>query len=85
MQLDQNLFRTGSTGSLLFASESRFGGAGFEGGFDINTISQCGGGAARPKRRRRKARNQASAPDSTASDCARLRACRRFGPGWTTP
>ena len=26
MQLDQNLFRPGSTGALLFASESRFGG-----------------------------------------------------------
>jgi peptidase M1-like protein len=43
MQLDQNLFRPGSTGSLLFASESRFGGAGFKGGFDIDSISQCGG------------------------------------------
>ncbi len=53
MQLDQNLFRTGSTGSLLFASDSRFGGAGFDGGFDINTITQCGGVAARPKPRRR--------------------------------
>src|SRR4051812_46019212 len=41
MQLDQNLFRPGSTGSLLFASESRFGGAGFKGGFDITSISQC--------------------------------------------
>src|SRR4051812_6189926 len=41
MQLDQNLFRTGSTGSLLFASESRFGGAGFQGGFDIDSVVQC--------------------------------------------
>src|SRR5688500_15236009 len=32
LQLDQNLFRPGSIGSLLFASESRFGGAGFKGG-----------------------------------------------------
>jgi hypothetical protein len=60
LQLDQNLFRPGSTGSLLFASESRFGGAGFEGGFDIDSAVQCsraagqrGGGAATSKRRSR--------------------------------
>ena len=72
IQLDQNLFRPGSTGSLLFASESRFGGAGFEGGFDINTITQCGGVAARPKSRRRAATKRA-VPDSVAivTDCAR--------------
>ncbi|MGH7497674.1 MAG: M1 family metallopeptidase [Gemmatimonadales bacterium] len=40
MQLDQNLFRPGSVGSLLFASESRFGGAGFEGGFQIRSITE---------------------------------------------
>jgi len=40
MQMDQNLFRPGSTGSLLFAAESRFGGAGFPGGFDIATLTQ---------------------------------------------
>jgi hypothetical protein len=40
MQVDQNLFRTGSTGSLLFAAESRFGGAGFSGGFEIASITQ---------------------------------------------
>src|SRR5512146_457196 len=42
MQMDQNLFRPGSTGSLLFASGSRFGGAGFAGGFDIESITQAG-------------------------------------------
>ena len=41
MQLDQNLFRPGSVGSLLFASESRFGGAGFQGGFEIQSIAQA--------------------------------------------
>jgi peptidase M1-like protein len=41
MQLDQNLFRPGSTGSLLFASESRFGGAGFKGGFELERVAQC--------------------------------------------
>ena len=40
MQLDQNLFRPGSVGSLLNASESRFGGAGFQGGFEIESITQ---------------------------------------------
>jgi hypothetical protein len=40
MQLDQNLFRPGSTGSLLFAAESRFGGAGFPGGFEISSLTQ---------------------------------------------
>jgi hypothetical protein len=40
MQLDQNLFRPGSVGSLLFPAESRFGGAGFPGGFDITSLTQ---------------------------------------------
>jgi Peptidase family M1 domain len=53
MQMDQNLFRPGSTGSLLFASGSRFGGAGFAGGFDIESITQ--GGATAPARRGRAA------------------------------
>ena len=40
MQVDQNLFRPGSTGSLLFAADSRFGGAGFPGGFEIASLTQ---------------------------------------------
>jgi hypothetical protein len=40
MQLDQNLFKPGSVGSLLFASSARFGGAGFQGGFEITRITQ---------------------------------------------
>jgi Peptidase family M1 domain len=40
MQVDQNLFRPGSVGSLLFEQESRFGGAGFQGGFEIESITQ---------------------------------------------
>jgi len=60
LQLDQNLFRTSSTGSLLFASESRFGGAGFSGGFEIDSILQCGtpqepAARAQPPRRKRRA------------------------------
>jgi hypothetical protein len=40
MQVEQNLFRPGSVGSLLFAEGSRFGGAGFSGGFEIESITQ---------------------------------------------
>jgi hypothetical protein len=54
MQLDQNLFRPGSVGSLLFAAESRFGGAGFPGGFDITSLTQTTP-PARPASRRRPA------------------------------
>jgi hypothetical protein len=57
LQLDQNLFRAGSTGSLLFPEESRFGGAGFAGGFDIDSVVQCSSPdsrtrAAAPRRKR---------------------------------
>jgi hypothetical protein len=67
LQLDQNLFRPGSTGSLLFASESRFGGAGFAGGFEIDSVSQCNSPAEaapsaskrQPSRRKRRTRSPA--------------------------
>jgi hypothetical protein len=52
MQLDQNLFRQGSVGSLLNAQESRFGAAGFAGGFEIRAITQTLGGGLRPSRGR---------------------------------
>ncbi len=39
LQLDQNLFRPGAVGSYLNAEESRFGGAGFEGGFEISKFT----------------------------------------------
>jgi hypothetical protein len=64
LQLDQNLFRPGSTGSLLFAPDSRFGGAGFKGGFDIERATQCVQQArqrgAQPARRSRSRRPAAS-------------------------
>ncbi|MEO8634494.1 MAG: M1 family metallopeptidase [Gemmatimonadales bacterium] len=41
MQVDQNLFKQGSVGGVLNAQESRFGGAGFDGGFDISSITQA--------------------------------------------
>ena len=40
MQLDQNLFRKGSVGSYLNDQDTRFGAAGFDGGFDIKSITQ---------------------------------------------
>lgn len=76
MQLDQNLFRPGSTGSLLFASESRFGGAGFKGGFELERVAQCSGtgalwaGGQRDSgtvRTRRKARGKPSAAAESAA------------------
>jgi peptidase M1-like protein len=79
MQLDQNLFRAGSTGSLLFASESRFGGAGFNGGFDITSVSQCpaagqqSGGAATTKKRRAKRSPQGSAAALPPCPAAQLK------------
>ncbi len=50
MQLDQNLFKKGSVGSLLNAQESRFGGAGFDGGFQIKSFTQSLESGLRPSR-----------------------------------
>ncbi|MFL5533005.1 MAG: M1 family metallopeptidase [Gemmatimonadales bacterium] len=79
LQLDQNLFRTGSTGSLLFASESRFGGAGFSGGFEIDSIVQCAspqevtGKAQTPSRRKRRAQAPAKVPPRCGSSPLKTR------------
>jgi hypothetical protein len=63
MQLDQNLFRPGSVGSLLFAQESRFGGAGFKGGFEIDAVRQADGRAdGQGERKTRKGKQSASPP-----------------------
>jgi peptidase M1-like protein len=64
MQVDQNLFRPGSTGSLLFAAESRFGGAGFPGGFDILSLTQSAVPGARAAGTRRRASAAASATET---------------------
>ncbi|MGB7211838.1 MAG: M1 family metallopeptidase [Gemmatimonadales bacterium] len=40
LQLDQNLFRQGSVGSLMFPANSRFGTRGFDGGFTLASITQ---------------------------------------------
>ncbi len=39
LQLDQNLFRSGSTGSALVPPENRFGGRGFAGGIEIGRVA----------------------------------------------
>jgi hypothetical protein len=38
LQLDQNLYRPGSEGSMLFASESRWGVRGFQGGYELRDV-----------------------------------------------
>jgi len=78
LQLDQNLFRSGSTGSLLFASESRFGGAGFSGGFEIDSILQCStpqepAARAQPSRRKRRAQAPAKAQPRCGSSPLKTR------------
>jgi hypothetical protein len=45
LQLDQNLYRTGSKGSAMFAAESRWGVRGFEGGYQITGLEVDGRGA----------------------------------------
>lgn len=42
MQLDQNLYRSGSKGSALFASGSRWGVRGFNGGYDLAQVTVDG-------------------------------------------
>jgi hypothetical protein len=71
MQVDQNLFRPGSTGSLLFAAESRFGGANFPGGYEIASIAQEAGPtrALTPAGNRR--RSRASQPAAASRPAAR--------------
>jgi hypothetical protein len=38
LQLDQDMYRTGSQGSVLFASDSRWGVRGFEGGYELRGV-----------------------------------------------
>jgi hypothetical protein len=49
LQLDQNLFKHGSTGSLLFPAGSRFGGRNFDGGFVITRMTQSAPAPAKGK------------------------------------
>ncbi|MGE0355076.1 MAG: M1 family metallopeptidase [Gemmatimonadales bacterium] len=65
LQMDQNLFRPGSIGSMLNAAGSRFGGAGFAGGFDIDGIVQLA--AVRPPAGANRPRAVAPAPREVKS------------------
>jgi hypothetical protein len=64
-------------GSLLFASESRFGAAGFQGGFEIDSVLQCSGaegqrrdGAVAPKKTKRPRRSPPkSSPSNIPPSC----------------
>jgi hypothetical protein len=46
LQLDQNLYRPGSKGSMLFPADSRWGVRGFQGGYDIEALQVNGRAAA---------------------------------------
>jgi hypothetical protein len=46
LQLDQNLYRPGSKGSMLFPADSRWGVRGFRGGYDIEALQVNGRAAA---------------------------------------
>ena len=46
LQLDQNLYRAGSKGSMLFPADSRWGVRGFRGGYDIEGLQVNGRAAA---------------------------------------
>jgi hypothetical protein len=48
LQVDQNLYRSGSKGSALFPADSRWGVRGFEGGYDLADV-QVNGAAVQPK------------------------------------
>jgi Aminopeptidase N len=39
LQLDQNLYRPGSEGSILFAADSRWGVRGFKGGYELSRVT----------------------------------------------
>jgi hypothetical protein len=71
MQMDQDLFRPGSTGALLFASESRFGGGGFQGGFQVDSTTQCSDSTAVPRiARPPKRTRRATKPSPTPPACS---------------
>lgn len=48
LQVDQNLYRSGSKGSTLFPADSRWGVRGFEGGYNLADV-QVNGAAVQPK------------------------------------
>jgi hypothetical protein len=48
VQVDQNLYRTGSKGSALFPADSRWGVRGFQGGYDLTDV-QVNGTSVKPR------------------------------------
>ena len=48
IQVDQNLYRTGSKGSALFPADSRWGVRGFEGGYNLTDV-RVNGASVRPR------------------------------------
>ena len=48
VQVDQNLYRTGSKGSALFPADSRWGVRGFEGGYNFSDV-RVNGGTVQPR------------------------------------
>ncbi len=84
-QMDQNLFQPGSIGSLLNAQNSRFGGAGFDGGFKIESIEQVAGTPAGGRNRPR-ATPGAPRPLHTVVNDTRMRVdlASPLAPGQTT-
>ena len=42
LQMDQNLYRSGSKGSMLYPADSRWGVRGFEGGYDLRNLTVNG-------------------------------------------
>ncbi|HEX2250809.1 MAG TPA: hypothetical protein VHH32_10700, partial [Gemmatimonadales bacterium] len=69
LQLDQNLFRSGSTGSLLFPTEGQLLSHGWEGGFEIDSVVQCSGPEAQPARDRGRAQRRRRARTPAAPRC----------------
>lgn len=86
LQLDQNLFRPGSTGSLLNAASSRFGGAGFDGGYSIESIYQTPAAAPRPGANRPVTGARAQLPVTTRVDDTMMEVdlATPLAPGQTT-
>lgn len=59
LQLDQNLFKQGSVGSLMFGANSRFGARNFDGGFNIASITQENAAPVGPRARAARRTSQA--------------------------
>jgi hypothetical protein len=86
LQMDQNLFRPGSTGALLNAASSRFGGAGFAGGYEIESIFQTASGSPRTGANRPRTAAAAQLEVTTRVDetMAEIDLATPLAPGQTT-